>query len=358
MSRSIHDGDLHEDEPTAEGLSRATLATIVAVIVVLAALGGAIFYFSTEGSVTGVTLTEPSRNEDLLTFAFTISTDHGYASGGALFSAVYNDTVVYTRAVPVEAGAGRVDVHFRDFVFGNGNYTFHLTYKGVTGTTSYAIGIEDHTEFIVTAIRVDAGLVYPDDGKIGAIGVTIHFLSDLGKLRYAAAPPGANITYRVLKNGISQDAAAIERTVAGRTTLAFNYTPTLGLGNYTIEVTYHNAWVNSTSPIVMLMATNATYLHNRPTACTTAQTYHGTSSNSTVTVDGSCSSDDGAIVQYTWEFGDGSSPVTSGSSPIETHTFPSQGGRTYTGTLTVQDNGPGILAQDASSMFTVQITFF
>jgi len=314
-------------------------------------------YFGTEGTVQAVSLSDPSRNQDVLTFAFAISTDHGLASGVGDFSVSFADSVVHTRQVQAEGGGGRIDVRFADFVMGNGNYTFAFTYHGHTATSSYSIGVADKTEFIVTGIFVSSQLVYPSGTRVGAILVRVDFLSDAAKNRYAAAPPGANITYRVLKNGITQDAPPTERGVEGRTFLSFNYTPNLLLGNYTVEVTYHNTWVKPDSTIANLVATNVTFVHNRPTACTDMDTYHGTSNNRTITFDAGCSSDDGAVIQYTWDFGDGSPAVTSLSSPIEAHTFPSNAPRDYVGNLTVKDNGPDG-GQDDWKNFAIHITIF
>ena len=64
--------------------------------------------------------------------------------------------------------------------------------------------------------------------------------------------------------------------------------------------------------------------------------------------DGSGSSDDLGIVSYTWSFGDGSAPVTTGSSKTA-YTYQSTG--TYTVTLTVRDG----VGQSASASRTVRV---
>jgi PKD repeat protein len=52
------------------------------------------------------------------------------------------------------------------------------------------------------------------------------------------------------------------------------------------------------------------------------------------TFDAGGSTDDHGIASYTWDFGDGSSPVT-GTSPIVTHSYSARG--TYTVTLVITD---------------------
>ncbi len=69
--------------------------------------------------------------------------------------------------------------------------------------------------------------------------------------------------------------------------------------------------------------------------------------NQTVTFDGGSSTDeDGTIVQYSWNFGDGTSPAVS-ASPIATHAFTQNG--SFTVTLTVTDN-EGLTGTASSSV--------
>src|SRR5947209_13485480 len=120
MAKSIHDDDdLQDAEELAAGFSRRALTIIVAVLVVMGTIGVVlILYTVDEGQTLAVELTAPSRNDDILTFAYTIRTERAGASGPATFSVVHDGNVEHTRTVQPEAGGGRIDIRFRDFVEG------------------------------------------------------------------------------------------------------------------------------------------------------------------------------------------------------------------------------------------------
>src|SRR5882672_12478739 len=137
MARSIHDDDLHEDAEHGdlEGLKQSTKVAIVAVLLVLASLGGVLIYFSTgEGDVTGVTITPPSVSGEVLTFAYTIATTRALAAGTGTLTVTHEGAKELERAVPVSGGGGRLDAKFSDFAVGNGEYLFQFLYKGQQAT--------------------------------------------------------------------------------------------------------------------------------------------------------------------------------------------------------------------------------
>ncbi len=374
--RSIHDDDLDEDDYGdlddddddvgegeglfARGLSKPMVTFIVVIVVFVAAVLGTLLYYNLgEGTVQGVVLTPPSRADDLFTFAYSIQTDHGLATGSATFLAQTGGQTTYTRDFDVNPGGGQLQVHADDFVIGNGEYTFRLQFKGFEGRSNYTIGVVDHTNFVVTSVRVDSRLVYPDNLKVGALQISVNFFSDQANNIYALTPENTSISVKISKNGV-QDGPLINQRVDGSPYRNFNVTPTLGAGNYTVNVTFTNNWVRSDSAYQTLYDQNRTYVHNKPTACVSPTTYKANNANGyTITVDGSCSTDDTGVSRYNWDFATGAGEVSNGSSPFETWTFPSTP-RTYTCQLRVQDIGiPGVpeSEQDGFVEFTVQVSF-
>lgn len=347
MSKSIHDEDvLEEAEGDAAGtLSRRTFVAIVVVLVVLSATGLILLLFTVdEGRVTSVDLTQPSRSLDLLTFAYTVSTERASATGQATLTVLFNGSTAFTRPVDVRGGGGRLDVHLADFVEGNGNYTFNLDYKGVRATARYEIGIPDRTNFIVTSVSTYLkNDTWVGDGHTGALQFTANFYSDEAGGFQAPAPPNSSLVIQLKKNAFP-DGQPITLAVEGKTFLTTTLNVSLGPGNYTVETTFTNQWVKGTSSLKTLTDSNSSFVHNKPYACIAGQNYHGNNANNfTIVADASCSHDDIAIVTYNWLFGDGTAEVTNFGIPTEAHQYPaSTFTRTYTATVTVYDSN-GVL---------------
>lgn len=342
MSKSIHDDEtLEEEEDAAGGLSHRTFVAIVVILVVLSATGLLLLLFTVdEGRVTAVELTQPSRTDDLLTFAYTVTTERATATGPAVLTVLYNGSTAFTRAFDVRGGGGRLDVHLADFVVGNGNYTFNLDYKGVRGTSRYAIGVPDHTNFIVTSVGTHlVNDTWVGDGHTGALQFTANFYSDEVGGFQAPAPPGSTLVIQLKKNAFP-DGSPITLAVEGKTFVTRTLNVSLGPGNYSVEATFTNQWVKSDSPLKTITNRDTSFVHNKPYACMVASSYKGNNANNfTVTADASCSHDDIAIVQYSWYFGDGTGVVTNNAIPTETHQYPASTlTRTYTATVTVIDS--------------------
>jgi len=366
--RSIYDEDLEEDFGDdelddegllPEGFSKQTWAFIVAVLVVLAAVFGTLVYFNVgEGTVQGVTLTPPSRSDDLYTFAYTIQTDRGLATGQAMLIVSRDGETTYTREFNVQPGGGALQLRANDFVAGNGEYTFRLQFEGFEARSNYTIGTPDYTNFVVTSIRVDTGLAYPDAGRIGVLSISVNFFSDQAADIYALSPLNTSVNIRITKNNV-QDGPVITQRVDRLPYKNFEVTPTLGFGNYTVNVTYNNNWVRPDSAYQTLYHENRSYIHNKPLACVSPTFYQANNANGyTITTDGSCSSDDNGIAQFAWDFGLGET-ITNGTSPYETVTFPSTP-KTYDCLLTVTDIGvPGVpySGRDWNVSFQVRVSY-
>jgi PKD repeat protein len=100
---------------------------------------------------------------------------------------------------------------------------------------------------------------------------------------------------------------------------------------------YLDAWLNTgmAEPHVMATAVWSAggAVNQPPTASFTS-----TCTDLACTFDGGLSNDpDGTIVDYTWDFGDGTPPVSTGVTPTISYTYAAAG--TYTVTLTVTDDG-------------------
>ena len=345
MSKSIHDETAleEEEEDGASALSRRTFVAIVAVLVVLATTGVLLLLFTVdEGRVTAVELTAPSRSQDLLTFAYTVTTERASATGEGTLTVLLSASTVFTRPVDVRGGGGRLDVHLADFVVGNGNYTFHLDYKGVRGTARYEIGVPERTNFIVTSLSTYLkNETWVGDGHTGALQFSATFYSDEASGFQAPAPPNSSLVIQLRKNAFP-DGSPITLAVEGRTFITRTLNVSLGPGNYSVEATFTNQWVKSNAPIKTFTNSNTSFVHNKPYACTVAQSYHGNNANNfTIVADASCSRDDIAIVQYNWNFNDPSDPgvVTNFANPTEAHQYPaSTFTRTYTATVEVIDS--------------------
>ena len=110
LARSIHDEELLEDEEGAEGLtqafSRKTLVVLLAVILVIAAIGVALLFFSVdEGSALSIDLTAPSRSDDTVTMAYTIHTERALASGTCTFTVLFDGNTVHTRTFKADGAS-------------------------------------------------------------------------------------------------------------------------------------------------------------------------------------------------------------------------------------------------------------
>lgn len=370
--RSIHDDDLDEDLGdglddlgdeglVGDGFSKQVWAFIIATLVVLGTILGLLVYYNVgEGAVTGVTLTEPSRSDDVFTFAYSIQTDRGLASGEATFLASWEGQSTYSRTFTVNPGGGSLVVKAEDFVWGNGEYTFRLQYGGFEGKSNYTIGIPDKTNFIVTSIRTDTRLYYPPNERTGILLISVNFLSYQATEEndtdiYANSPENTSILVRITKNGV-QDGPPIEYRVDGQSYRNFNVTPSLGAGNYTVNVTYTNNWVRPDSSFKTLYHQNRTFIHNKPTACVSQAQYEANPSNGyTVTFDGSCSSDDLGISQFTWSPGFGD-PITNGTSPYETVNYSGKLPGLYDCSLEVLDTGiPGVEGSEQPDLVTFKV---
>jgi hypothetical protein len=344
VAKSIHDEELLSDEEASEGLtqafSRKTLVVLAAVILVVAAIGVTILVFSVdEGAALSIDLTVPSRSGDTVTMAYTIHTERALASGTCTFTVLFNGAAVHTRTFKADSGGGGVTVHFREFVVGNGDYTFRLEYKGARGQTTYTIGsVSDRTDFIVNGLRQGLANIFVGDGHIGAIQYSAYFYSDAALTYQTAAPPDSYLLLQLKKNGYP-DGAPYNLSTVDKVFLTRTLNVSLGPGNYSVDALFVNQWVKDDAPIKTLNASNTTFVQNTPYACMVGSPYHGNNANNfTVTADASCSHDDIGIIQYTWDFGDGTPPVTNGAIPTETHQFPSSVAvRTYTGTVSVYD---------------------
>ena len=344
MSKSIHDEDVLEEEEDAAGtLSRRTFVAIVVVLVVLSATGVLLLLFTVdEGRVTAVELTQPSRSQDLLTFAYTVSTERASATGQATLTVLFNGSTAFTRPVDVRGGGGRLDVRLADFAVGNGNYTFNLDYKGVRGTARYEIGVPDHTNFIVTSVSTYLkNDTWVGDGHTGALQFSATFYSDEAGGFQAPAPPGSTLVIQLKKNAFP-DGQPITLAVEGKTFVTRTLNVSLGPGNYTVETTFTNQWVKATSPLKTFTGSNTSFVHNKPYACIVGTNYRGNNANNfTIVADASCSRDDILIVTYNWNFNDPSDPgvVTNFANPTEAHQYPaSTFTRTYTATVEVIDS--------------------
>jgi hypothetical protein len=360
VSRSIHDEELlhdhdeellhdHDDAGGGGGLgafSQKTKVMLVAAVVVMGAIAGAIALFTLdEGGAVAVELTPPSRSEDLLTFAYTIRTERAGATGPTTLTVSMGTETLHTRTFAAQGGGGRLDVRLSDFVIGNGEYAFKLAYKDKSTTVRYTIGTPDATNFIVTAIGAPTvppgadtvSVTYVDDGHRGAIFYSVYFFSDIDAGFQTKAPPDSFLTMQVVKNGFP-DGGPLNVSVAGLTFYNHIFNVSLGPGNYSVDATFTNQWVKPTAPVKTLSLHNTTFVQNKPYACVGGP-YHGNAANSfTITADASCSHDDIGIAIYTWDFGDGTPVVTNGQIPTEGHIYPSSTLlKTYTGVVCVDD---------------------
>ncbi len=358
MAKSIHDDDiLGDNEAEVDGeligaFSRKTLTVIIASLVVVAAVGVVLLLYTVdEGGVASVQLTGPSRSDDILTFAYTIRTERASATGKCDLTVLYDGATVLTRSFNAAGGGGRLDVRFAEFVVGNGEYTFRLDYRGTRGTASFTLP-PGEPDSVVTALVSNAqNETWVDDGHIGAIQYSVYFYSDIAAGNQTRAPPGSYVVLQLSKNSFA-DGPPINISVEGKTFFTRTLNISLGPGFYAVDATFTNQWVRPDAEVKTITLRNTTFVHNKPYACVVGSPYHGNNANGfTITADASCSRDDIAIVQYTWEFGDGSPPVTNGAIPTEAHAYPpSTLSRSYTGSVSVYD---GYVLEPDIAYFTV-----
>jgi hypothetical protein len=133
-------------------------------------------------------------------------------------------------------------------------------------------------------------------------------------------------------------------TIYTGTATTFTHTGLAGASNYFYRLCTTDAVGNTSAGATA----NASPAGNNKPPTANAGVAQTTTVNTTITLDGSGSSDpDGTIANYAWTFGDGGS-ANAGTSPTTTHAYAAQG--VYTAILTVTDN------QGAKATASVQIT--
>jgi len=208
-----------------------------------------------------------------------------------------------------------------------GNYTATLTVADSRGATDSAAVAITVTEPPPKEMHVsDISMSVNKTGKNVNATATVTIIDEDGH-------PVSNATVSGSWSGLVSGSASGITGSNGSVTLTSPKSKQSGIFTFTITNVSSSGFIYDEGASVTYKSINSDGSSTNQDPVADAGSNQTVDVDTTVTFDGSGSSDDGSIVTYAWDFGDGSSP---GGSVAPTHIYSSAG--TYTVTLTVTDN--------------------
>ena len=306
----------------------AIIAGVAVVVVIIALIFMAFF---NEGNIEDVYLGNPTEYygdgiypEGIYFPIYANSDSYSSADGEATVSVTYEGNeegnTLYEKDVEIENDRGSVEIPFREFVIANGNYTFRIE----SGSSS------DEKIYRVRDVVEKLEMKWSDNRSESSSFDDIHEVTfeitplDSNGNRLMAYPSPFLFQGVLIKPDGSQrsiQSSSISNFSSIRITVDHETK-----GDYKLTGSWMNKICLDSSPYRSVDITqNTDYtVDARPAShAGEAQTVSLEGGEATVEFDGSSSWDDGEIVQYIWNFGDGTNETAPG--PVTSHTYTEEG---------------------------------
>ncbi|MFW3146636.1 MAG: PKD domain-containing protein [Thermoplasmatota archaeon] len=335
-------GPKKEDEERQPGRERSgpdpkIVIGVIAVVVILVVV--AVAFSLSGGKLGSIAAGNAEKGPEGISFEVrTTSRYFGEWSGPVTVEIYYEDdeNPVYTGKVDVNSDYGTHDVDYKDFIWGNGNYSIYAK----------AEGKEDYSRFqlkrVVTSLDIewDGYADKPRENPEHYIQVNVTYLFDGSKIPRDPYPSGYTLK-TVISPPEGSDVQLNSDGVSYRNQKRILHTKA---GEYSITGTLTNDFCHPDSPYRTLTVTgstyNSTYYFDAAPFAVAGEDKNVqlTGGEAVVTFDGSDSWDDGTIVEYKWSIflETGEEYVRTSQSPQTTYAFAAAGSHFVT--LLVTDN--------------------
>ncbi|MGA1820167.1 MAG: PKD domain-containing protein [Thermoplasmatota archaeon] len=324
-----------EEDAPLKGPSPVIIIIAAAVVVLL--IIGAIYLFASSGSnVESLAVGNIDKDVDRITFDV-IATPSGLGeyTGDVTVEITFEgvEEPLYSNKVRINDGWGYEEVAYTDFIWGNGEYTVTAKGDGKESSNTFIIrnvatdlmidwyGLNSDVSMSTPEVQVELSITY-------MFGNTTRPLSSLPQgydlTGNIETPDGSDIA--ISSSEFSPSLLKLQKRVDHTT-----------VGEYKFTGTLVNTFCRSDSPYrtINVGAGETFYYDSDPFAMAgediTASLANG---EAEVTFDGSNSWDDGTIVEYSWDFGDGQTETS--SQPSIKHTYTEEG--IYYVSLLVEDD--------------------
>lgn len=319
-----------KDQREREGPNPMVIIGVVAVVVILVIVVG---FFAFSGSnIDSISVDNPVETSDGISFGITTTSGNlGQWSGTVAIEIFFEGRTdpVYTGKADVSDDSGSHSVAWSEFIWGNGNYEVHAKAGGLDEYSSMNI------RRVVTELEVEWNgepvLPRSEPGHSIEVSVSYSFSGqEIPRSEFPSGydldliispPSGSDITIESTGNKYKH-VERIEHNTAGQ---------------YEISGTLVNTFCHPSSPHKTLTITgNTTFEYDaHPFAVLDGDATASLSGGEAiVNLDAGDSWDDGTIVEYEWDFGDGTTEIT--STPTVQHIYTDTG--TYTVTINIIDD--------------------
>ncbi|MGA1793607.1 MAG: PKD domain-containing protein [Thermoplasmatota archaeon] len=323
-----------EDNPL-KGPSPVIIIIAAAVVVIL--IIGAIYLFASSGAnVESLAVGNIDKDVDKISFDV-IATPSGLGeyTGDVTVEITFEEVEepLYSNKVRINDGWGYEEVAYTDFIWGNGEYTVTAKGDGKESSNSFTIrnvvtdldiewqGLNSDETMSSPEVQVEVSIIYMFSNSTRPMSSLPQGYDFNGNIE---TPDGSDIP--ISSSEFSPSLMKLQKRV--------DHTI---VGEYTLTGTLVNTFCKSDSPYrtITVGAGEDFEFDSDPFAIAgediTASLANG---EAEVTFDGSYSWDDGTIIEYSWDFGDGQTGNT--SQPSIKHTYTEEG--VYYVSLLVKDN--------------------
>jgi hypothetical protein len=335
-----------EAQPEHRGIPKHILIGFgVMAVVILSAVGMFILMNSGSGIASVYIGNVEMRDRDDLiyspdTFPETVyipllasSDGFGKAKGTVTIEITYGTepTVLHRQEVKIHDDLGSTWIHMDRFVIGNGEYTIKATAGGKTDSRTLRISsvVEDLSVKIDHAAR-DSVLISHSYG----VSYTATPVDRAGK-SLGSAPMPFDVRAR-LSAPDGEDLLSLDWPHSSSYILD-RYMVHTKKGEYTLTIEWTNLMCRNDSPFRTITSSKTILVDAAPYAdAGDDMEISLVDGEAEISFDASGSGDDGSIVEYRWDFGDGQTATTQG--PYVTHKY-TQAGEYFVALIVKDDSG-------------------
>jgi PKD repeat protein len=261
----------------------------------------------------------------------------GTAAGRVTVDVTFGDdpTVLYSEEIEMTGDMDGLFIPMNKFVQGNGEYAFTARTGDVVSEPSHF-----NVYWVTESLRATWSEAVTDEPLVShsyEVSFTVTPQDRNGRNLYAAPMP-YTVSGKLTKPA-GGDVVIDVDWPARSSYIITQQTDHTMKGTYALEIEWTNLMCASNSPYYKVhLATNATHAVDAPPYADAGgdQTADLVGGSAEVSFDGSGSADDGSIVEYQWDFGDGTTENTFSSSI--THAF-TAAGEYYVNLVVVDDSG-------------------